>query len=341
MCESEADTDSSRTGAVKDVRLESGETLSLIVPCYSLDRAADLQQLLDSVERQTSPVDELLVVVQQSESLLSLVDERLSRLRCASARALYVDGAPRVAHARNVGVRQAQGDIIAFVDDDAVLAETWSRMTRAFYADYPDAIGLAGAILPLWDTLSMAWFPRELYWMISCTYWRSNEPAVVRNGYGANMSFRRAAFDNGRLFDESLGISGWGRGGWHGVGGEEPEFSRRVARETDRAIYYVPDVIGWHRVRRYRLSTSNLVQRAYWEGRFKAAFRRSGTRSEDVLVTEKQLLHTIAHEGVVRLSSLLTEPRKMLRQSGVSALVLSCVGAGYIEGTVRRNRISV
>ena len=338
----ESDNESTSLGAGTGTRVRSteGASLSLIVPCYSLDRAPDIHQLLDSVERQTVPVDELLVVVQQSESLLALVDERLSRLRCPSARVLYLDARPRVALARNVGVRQAHGDIIAFVDDDAVLAETWSLATRAFYADHPQAIGVAGAILPLWDTLAMAWFPRELYWMVSCTYWRSQDPMVVRNGYGANLSFRRAAFDDGRLFNERLGISGWGIGGWHGVGGEEPEFSRRVTLETGCPIYYVPDVIAWHRVRRYRLAPSTLAQRGYWEGRFKAAFRRSGKQAGNVLATERQLLTTMAREALGRLTSLPTQPSKVLRQCAVTTLALSCVAAGYIEGTLRGSRIS-
>ncbi len=314
-------------------------SVSLVVPCYSLERAADILSLLDSVDRQTVPVDELLVVVQKSEPLFDLVRQRLSSMRVSESRAIYLDAEPRVSMARNHAVRQSRGDVVAFVDDDAVLAENWCTETKRFYTQYPDAAGVAGAILPLWDTLSMAWFPRELYWMLSCTYWRSDTPQVVRNGYGANMSFRRVAFENGRLFSEALGISGWGSTGWHGVGGEEPEFSRRVTRQTGRHIYFVSDIIVWHRVRRYRLALSALMRRAYWEGRFKAAFRREGERSERTLETERRLLELLLRSGLKRLWSVASEPRLALRQQGIVCVSLACVGAGFIEGTARRTRI--
>ncbi len=316
-----------------------GCSISLVIPCYSLERSADLLALLESIERQTAPIDELLVVVQKSEPLVALVRQRLTAMQLPEARAIYLDAEPRVTVARNHAVRQARGDVIAFADDDSVLAESWCSETRRFYAEFPEAVGAAGAILPLWDTLSMAWFPRELYWMLSCTYWRSERPEVVRNGYGANMSFRRAAFDNGRLFSETLGISGWGGSGWHGVGGEEPEFASRVTRETGGLIYFVPDIIAWHRVRRYRLALPALARRAYWEGRFKAAFRREGTGSERPLETERQLLAMLPRSGASRLRQFGSTPLLALRQQGVVCFSLACVAAGFVEGTARRTRI--
>lgn len=339
-------TDAGGAGALSSaVENGTGEphgacSVSLVVPCYSLERLDDIRALLDSVAKQTTPVDELLVVVQKSESLLAQVGEMLSRMRLAAARVLYVDVEPRVALARNVGVRHARGDIIAFADDDAVLAETWCDRTRAFYAGHPNAIGVAGAILPLWEAPSMVWFPKELYWMVSCTYWQSSLPIVVRNGYGANMSFRRAAFDGERVFNERLGISGWGTGGWRGVGGEEPEFSRRVVKATGRSVYYVPDIIVWHRVRKYRLAVRSLMRRAYWEGRFKAAFRRDSAHGEHILDTERELLGILAREGYARVRSLRSRPGVALRQGATTFLALTGVGAGYLEGTMRRNRVS-
>ena len=191
-------------------------TISLVVPCYTPDRISDLTRLFGSIRWQTATLDELILVVQQSQDLRAWVGHNLPTAYVGAAHAVFLDNAPQVSCARNAGVEASHGDIIAFVDDDAVLADNWVAMTRRYYTSHTHPIGIAGAILPLWDSPDMEWFPRELYWAISCTYWTSRAPMEVRNGYGANMSFRREAFDAGRRFNEATGISGWGQRGWHG-----------------------------------------------------------------------------------------------------------------------------
>ena len=186
-------------------------SLGIVVACYTPERLKDILRLLDSIERQESPIDEVVVVVQHSRELLDAVSHALARLTRSQTSMLFLEEARGVSQARNAGLRKLKTDIIAFVDDDAVLADDWALATRRFYCGRADAVGVAGAILPLWDSPAMEWFPRELYWMLSCTYWTWTSPTPVRNGYGANLSFRRVAFEDGREFNESFGISGWGR----------------------------------------------------------------------------------------------------------------------------------
>ena len=313
--------------------------LGLIVPCYTPERFDDILRLLDSVARQTSPVDEMVVVVQQSRELLELLRDRLERLTTVRARLLFLNIPPRVSMARNYGVRKVESDIVAFVDDDSVLAEDWASMTQEFYRGRPDAIGAAGAILPLWDSPAMKWFPRELYWILSCTYWTWTSPTLVRNGYGANMSFRREAFDGGRSFNESFGISGWGSKGWQGMGGEEPELSMRVSAETGRPILYVPDIRAWHRVKSHRLTLRSIVRRAYWEGRLKAALSRNPTRPANLLHTEWSLLRDMARAQFGRMRLLVSCPLVALRQELVVLLVVAVVFLGFVDGKLRGYRV--
>ncbi len=315
-----------------------GPTISLVVPCYSTDRYEDVSRLIDSVQRQSPPIEELLIVVQQSRELESLLRKRLAALTSIEVHIIFLDIVPAVSKARNAGLREASSEVVAFADDDAVLADDWASATRRFYRTCPEAIGVAGAILPLWDSPAMEWFPRVLYWMLSCTYWTATSPIPVRNGYGANMSFRRQAFANGRQFNESIGISGWGVRGWRGMGGEEPELSLRVTAETGQPVMYVPDIRVWHRVRAHRLKPGSLLRRAYWEGRLKAALSGNATGTAAVLHTERSLLREIARAQIGRLRVLGSHPLVALRQQGVVLLVVAAVAFGFIEGKLRRNR---
>ncbi len=307
-------------------------TISLVVPCYSPERLEDILALLDSVERQTHQVNELIIVVQRSQLLRSRLEARLADSALPGWRLVFLELEPQVSRARNAGIGETSSDIVAFVDDDAVLFDDWAERTCETYALRRDIIGVAGAIVPLWDRPSMAWFPRELYWMLSCTYWTSPTPVRVRNGYGANMSFRREAFDSGRRFDDSVGIGGWGASGWHGVGGEEPELAIRVVQETGRAILYVPDIRVWHRVMSHRLTLRNLARRAYWEGWFKATLTRRFRNESGLLGTERSLLKDIAAGHVRRLLLMTGQPLTALKQQSTICLAVACVAVGYFAG---------
>ena len=310
-------------------------SLSLVVPCYSTERYEDLLRLVASLEAQTQPIDHVIFVVQQSEVLRERLQAFLNASTCShSVEIAFMDSDPGVARARNRGIDCATGDIIAFTDDDAVLATDWAEQTRRVYRENPRMAGLAGAIIPMWDSPAMAWFPRELYWMISCTYWETSVTMPVRNGYGANMSFRRDALGE-RRFDESLGVGAWATGAWRGVGGEEPELCVRLRRETEGDILYVPDVRAWHRVRPYRLSIRTIVRRAYWEGRFKAILERTQHPDEAVLGTEHALLRMVADNSVSRLEKVISQPSRALRQQVVVTFAVAAVLCGYAEGKAR------
>jgi len=313
-------------------------TLGVVVACYSLERLDDVLRLFDSIKQQTAPIDEVVVVVQQSRELFEAVGRAVVGLTHSRVRLLFLETARGVSQARNAGLRELGTDIIAFVDDDAVLTEDWAGATRRLYLARPDAVGVAGAILPQWDSPGNQWFPRELYWMLSCTYWTGTSPRPVRNGYGANMSFRREAFGEGRCFNESIGISGWGTGGWRGMGGEEPDLALRVTAATGRPILYVPDIRVRHRVRSHRLAWRSLVRRAYWDGRFKATLAHRPAGNTDVLNTEWSLLQEMVRAHAARLRLLVSRPLVALRQECLVLLVVAVVGFGFVEGRLRRIR---
>lgn len=313
-------------------------TLGIVVASYAPERLEDILRLLESIEGQISPIDEVVVVVQQSRELLASVSQALARLTRSQTSLLFLEVASGVSQARNAGLRTLKTDVIAFVDDDAVLTDDWALATRRFYSGRADAVGVAGAILPLWDSPAMEWFPHELYWMLSCTYWTWTSPMPVRNGYGANISFRQVAFEDGREFNESFGISGWGQAGWHGIGGEEPELSVRVTAATGQPILYVPDIRVWHRVEPYRLQWRSMVRRAYWGGRTKAALSRDPTLPPSLLDTERDLVPEMARAQVERVRVLGAHPLVALRQEGAVLLVVAVFALGLVDGRFRRHR---
>jgi glycosyltransferase involved in cell wall biosynthesis len=111
-------------------------TVSVLVPTYR--RPALLVQCLDGLARQTLTAHEVLVVVRRddSESRASIANRSDLPLR-----EVVVDR-PGVVAARNAGLDIAAGDIVAFIDDDAIPHPDWLARLVEHYAD--PAVGAVG-----------------------------------------------------------------------------------------------------------------------------------------------------------------------------------------------------
>lgn len=314
--------------------------ISIITPCYTAERFKDIVELLDSVQAQTYKNIETLVVAERSPELADSISKYIVDRDYPGMRVLYNEGPWGISTARNLAIRQAKGDIIAFIDDDAVLLPEWAEETVKTYNEDSSVVGVTGPILPLWEEESMSWFPREFYWIFSCTYWDMTEKTEVRNGYGTNLSFRQEAFKNGGLFKTSLGIKGRGRGGWQEPGAEETEFSLRVRQKTGKRIIYNPKVKVRHKVYKYRTTAKFIAKRAYWEGYAKALLKHlhhSSSSEAAVLSTEYALLRRILFRLVPQIvGRFFRQPPIALHQLWLTAMVLSCVAAGYLKYNLSR-----
>jgi glucosyl-dolichyl phosphate glucuronosyltransferase len=310
--------------------------ISVVIPCYTMDRFRDITELLDSLQSQSYTNIETIVVAERSPELVENINKYAYNKNYLNVQVLYNQNEWGASASRNLGIRQASGQIIAFVDDDAVPFPTWAEEMVTAYVKDGTIIGLTGPILPLWEVNSMAWFPKEFYWIFSCTYWDWTDPTEVRNGYGTNISFRKEAFELCGYFKPFLGAKGGGESGKHEIGGEETELSLRIRHQTHKRIVYHPNIKVKHKVYSYRFTSSFIRKRAYWEGCTKAAFNKAYRfDNESVLSTEYKLLYRIFFRLMPSLLLLLfSHPVIALRQLWVTILALTCVAIGYLVYTV-------
>ncbi|MGC2110589.1 MAG: glycosyltransferase family 2 protein [Candidatus Korobacteraceae bacterium] len=105
--------------------------ISLIVA--TVDRVAELERLLASLEAQTYKDFEVLVIDQNGDERLAPVlgrhqGLRMQHLRCERG----------VSRARNVGLRLAQGSIVAIPDDDCWYPENLLASVAEWFQSHPD-----------------------------------------------------------------------------------------------------------------------------------------------------------------------------------------------------------
>ena len=310
--------------------------VSIITACHTLERIKDLGELLDSIEAQLYSNIETWLVSDGPDELCNTLKEYVQKKGYQGIQVLCHKGDSGISGSRNLAIRHATGEIIAFCDDDAIPVPEWAEEIVNTYNDDSSTIGVTGPVLPLWEQENMSWFPQEFYWIFSCTSGDITAKRKVRNGYGTNLSFLREAFELTGLLNETLGVRKPIRGIWNRPGAEETEFSLRVQQKTGKHIIYNPSVRVAHKVYRYRLTMGFITHRAYWEGYAKALLNRYYRLSqgeESILSTEYHLLRRILYKLIPRAIKLIARnPLLALRQLWITFVILSCVAVGYFSG---------
>ena len=178
-------------------------TVSVVIAAFSMERWNDLRAAVASVLTQTVPVLETIVVIDHHPELLAKARSELPGVTVIPAR-----GGRGASVARNTGVAASHGELVAFLDDDAVASP---RCLEAFLCHFtdPNVVGVGGRLSPLWATSRPRWFPPEFDWTVGASYLgMPTSAAPVRNVWSTNMAIRRRAFDLVGGFRDDFGKVG-------------------------------------------------------------------------------------------------------------------------------------
>ena len=292
-----------------------------------MERLNDIHEAVDSVLAQSLKPHEVILAVDHNEELYHRLKEGLP----AGVKIVENKGVRGLSETRNVGIRAASGDIVAFIDDDAVAESEWlENLIGPFQDKLVAAVG--GKAIPLWHNGKRpTWFPEELDWIIGCTYrglpLKGNQ---VRNVLGCNMAFIREIFEQAGFFRSEMGgIKETPRGG------EEAELCLRIKHQMPEVlILYEPVGIIHHKVPLWRLGLRYLIQRSYNEGFYKSLVDKLSS-NQDALSTESSYLRYLLFtsipqrfKGFYRKGSLF--------QVGAIIISIAATGAGYLVGKLAR-----
>ena len=181
----------------------SAPRLSVVINTYN--RAASLPATLDGLSRQVDGDFEVVVVNGPStDGSAELLEQWSDRVRVVDLDEVHLG------KSRNAGIRAAAGDVVAFIDDDAVPEPDWVGGLRAGY----DSDRVAGAGGLVWDHTGV-----ELQYRFSACS-RIGDPRFDLVGsfdeymfpgadpfmylQGTNCSFRRDALVEIGGFDETI-----------------------------------------------------------------------------------------------------------------------------------------
>jgi glucosyl-dolichyl phosphate glucuronosyltransferase len=309
---------------------DSPGMVSVVICAYTEQRWNDTQAAVQSVRDQSFADREIILVVDHNPTLHASFVAALPDITVIENREQR-----GLSGGKNTGLGVARGDVVAFLDDDAVAEQDWLKFLVDSYED-PAVVGVGGVTLPLWEEPRPAWFPKEFDWVVGCTYRGMPESrGPVRNPLGGNASFRRDTLERIGGFQSGIGRSAGGRP----LGCEETELCIRVSQRWPGSVFLFDErAIIWHRIPSGRSRFSYFRSRCYAEGLSKAQVTANvGTR--DGLSTERRYVTTTLATGIVQgVTDMMHGDASGLVRAGAITVGLCSTAAGYVAGSFGRAR---
>jgi glucosyl-dolichyl phosphate glucuronosyltransferase len=306
-------------------------TISVVICAFTMERIDRIAAAIESLRAQTVPTHEIVLVIDHSPELEAECRRRWPELN------LMPNGEQQgLSGARNTGLAAASGEVVAFLDDDAMAAPDWIERLGAAYAD-PAVLGAGGTVRPQWETGRPRWFPAEFDWVVGCTHSgmpRQLEP--VRNLVGANMSFRREALVEAGGFRHELG-----RIGKIPAGCEETDLCIRINhRHPEATILYDPAASVGHYVPSARGQLSYYASRCRGEGRSKAILAAL-VGSDSGLEAERSYVRRTLPLGFLRgLGDTARGDRGGVERAAMLVVGLANTTYGYLLAQRQARRIA-
>lgn len=227
--------------------------LSLVIATYN--RAEQLMITLNSVAAQSKASAQWECIVvdnNSSDNTQQCVEEFIAQHPQHNFR-YHFEAKQGLSHARNAGIEQAQGDIIAFIDDDERIVPDFIGAYISLFERYPAAMAAGGKIIAEYPTGRPRWMSHYTERPIANPmdfgdYIRPFPKGRIPGG--GNMAMRRELFDKIGVFNTSLGRTGKSL-----IGGEESDLFERIAA-AGMECYYAPRAVMYHIIPAEKLTDS-------------------------------------------------------------------------------------
>lgn len=173
-----------------------------------------------------------------------------------------------LSNARNYGMEQSKGSIVAYFDDDSIVHANWFEEAHRFFACCPDAGAIGGKIYLEGEKIILDQLKPHEKLMLSAFDLGDQIKELTYNNYprGTNIAFRKLTLEQAKGFNTQLG-----RKGEQLLSYEEIELCYRL-QKNGHFIYYVPKLEVTHIIKTNRISKKWFIKRAFWQGRSEAIF---------------------------------------------------------------------
>jgi glycosyltransferase involved in cell wall biosynthesis len=259
--------------------------ISLVICTYNRDKF--LPEALESITKQSLSPHEFEVIIIDNNSTdktkeisLKFISENqgLDIRYCFEAN-------KGLSFARNRGIKEAKGNIITYVDDDAILTPDFLKNMLAFFRSKSTAVGVGGKVIPKYESgQEPKWYSKYVSAMAgSVNHGDSIEKynANMKYPVGCNMTYTKSILEKAGGFNNQLTFR------------SDDKFIFHQVKKLSDEIYYLPDAMLYHYIDDERLEFKN----------FKKLYLKSGNEEKKRIKSEGSSLNLIK-KGVELLLKL-------------------------------------
>jgi glycosyltransferase involved in cell wall biosynthesis len=244
--------------------MKEGIQISVVICTYN--RATYIQDAMDSLYHQTIAKNlyEIIIVNNNSsDNTIDVCNDWISAHPDAHY-AFYNEAKQGASYARNTGAALANGNLLCFMDDDAIAESDYLERIIYFFEEHPNAGGLGGRIIPKYIPEEPKWMSYYVSSMVGNFDYSSTVAIFSANKYPleSNMIIRKTDFEAVHGFNVDLpGVVGTLR-----IGGEGKDFFFKL-KALGRVIYYDPAIRVQHVVETAKLTKEYMYRVASGMGR--------------------------------------------------------------------------
>jgi glucosyl-dolichyl phosphate glucuronosyltransferase len=247
--------------------------VSVVICTYK--RKDSLKITLDSFFAQEGLADieyELLIIDNNSrDNTQELIGSYIEK--CGNTIKFFIETDKGASFARNRGIKESKGDLIAFTDDDVIIDKGWlTNLVTAFQKYNADAVG--GRVLPVYPPGTPQWIKDNQDILCGPIVAYDHGEKIEQYGLvnpimpiGANMAFRKHLFRQFGLFRTDIGAG-------TGTSEEDTEFFMRLWEDPDAKIFYCGQALVWHPVVQDRMTLKYIANYKISYGRSEVIISR-------------------------------------------------------------------
>jgi len=231
--------------------------LSIIICSYN--RGNLIFSALESIRKQNfdKQLFELIVVDNNStDNTVGIVKEFESRN--PDMNFVYtVEMNQGLSFARNKGISIAKGEIVAFIDDDAIAHEDFAKNITHRFNEYKSYDALGGKVIPVYEIgEEPAWMSKYIERMVSkVDYGDKVKDFKKKYPVGCNMAFRKHVFEKVGLFNTNLNLRS-----------DDKYIFNKIAK-ANLKVLYAPDIVVWHNIEKERTTDRFIIRLSRLNGR--------------------------------------------------------------------------
>lgn len=216
--------------------------LSVILCTYNRERY--IYNVLQSIAAGGFGDYEIVLVNNNSTDDTESECQRFAKDHPEVAMRYCVEKQQGLSYARNRGIMESQGEVLVYVDDDAVVNREYLQTYADFFNRNKEAVAAGGPITPRYDGCEepswMSHYTRQLVTGELNLGTREREFPKGAFPGGGNAAYRKSVFNEVGLFNVELG-----RKGNSLIGAEEKDlFDKMTSRGMK--FYYLPNAILYH-----------------------------------------------------------------------------------------------